>query len=154
MKLIMGVSSDGYVASGPRDTMQWLGHDDKVAFKLLTSVGGICGTSARSRALMPMFLKGRTVMTISRDHGQGIPMGHVTLKGFASLNGWLLGGQHLALAAFREGLIDEAFICVSDHKCPGTNGIPDLVTTACLSTFGEPSLEVRIGTTLVRKFER
>lgn len=155
MQLIMGISSDGYVATGDEDRMDWLGQDDKAVFRLLTSVGGVCAASAKTRNLMPLFLPGRTVLTISRDHGEGLPAGHMTLQEFASKfcgTGWLLGGQHLALTAFREGLVSAAFLCYSDNPCLVAHGIPDLVTPMSRARFGEPVMETRVGSTLVRKF--
>lgn len=45
LKLIMAVSADGFVSNGPDDHMDWTGPDDKKAFRLLTSVGGVLGAA-------------------------------------------------------------------------------------------------------------
>ncbi len=109
MKLILGISSDGYFACGPNDDMSWLDPMDKKIFRILTSVGGVCGVSAKTAESMPTLL-GRRVQIISRQPGVGVSLGV-----FAGVNpnGWLLGGPKLARAALEEGLIDEAFTCIS-----------------------------------------
>lgn len=124
MKLIMGMSSDGYVAREPDDCMDWLGSDDKAAFRILTSVGGDCFVSRKTRLLMPVTLPGRTLYTVTRE-----PDGEdeLTLQDAAQRfpEGWLLGGQHLALVALRTTLIDEAHLCVSGAECLNPIGLPD-----------------------------
>ncbi len=42
MRLIMGVSADGYVAMDDEDDMSWLGETDKKVFRIITGVGGVC----------------------------------------------------------------------------------------------------------------
>jgi dihydrofolate reductase len=106
LKLIMGVSADGFVARGPTDDMTWTGSTDKRVFRLLTSVGGVLGAGRRTFEQLPR-LEGRTVVSLSRNG--------VTLNEFCRLypDAWLIGGQEVALEALRLNLVDQAFLCNS-----------------------------------------
>ena len=122
MRLVMGVSADGFVSKGPKDKMEWLGLNDKKAFQLLTVAGsGVCGGSARTLNLMPMHLKGRQLVRITRTN--------FCLEAFAQRYGpdcTLLGGQTLAIAAFEKDLISAVHLCRSDRECK--KGQEDLIT--------------------------
>lgn len=124
LKLILAVSADGYLARGPRDDMSWTGRDDKAAFRLLTSVGGRCAVGARSWALMPAELPGRSLVPLTQDgrlvyHGLdrtgACPEASTTVGRFAHANpaGWLLGGPSLAHEALDLGLVDQVYLCRS-----------------------------------------
>lgn len=110
MRLIMAVSADGYVSQGPEDDMSWTGRADKQAFRLLTSVGGVCAAGSTTFDRMPE-LPGRTLIRLTRMAQEG----SMTLGRFAHLHpgGWLLGGATVAREAFDLGMIDEAFFVVN-----------------------------------------
>lgn len=160
MRLIMGMSSDGYVAAQPDDDMSWLGPDDKTAFRLLTNVGGDCFASRRTLDLMPESLPGRNLVCVTRKPVANYFVSQVSLFEAQEMSpdGWLLGGQHLALTAFREGLIDEAHLCVSGAECPHPIGLPDLRVPDLVSTMARASMpfvaQNRIGLTTVLTYRR
>ena len=68
LKLVMAVSKDGFVSLGTNDDMLWTGPDDKRAFRLLTSVGGVLGAGRRTFEQLPR-LKGRRVICLSTRKG-------------------------------------------------------------------------------------
>lgn len=120
MKLIMAVSKEGYVTRTADDDMSWTGATDKQLFRLLTSVGGHIACGSRTR--MPLSLPGRTLHTLSRKRVVPYnPDGPVynDLEWFNRCHpdGWLVGGQTIAMEALKQDLVDEAFICMSDRKC-------------------------------------
>lgn len=135
LKLVMAVSKDGFVSLGPNDDMLWTGPDDKRAFRLLTSVGGVLGAGRRTFEQLPR-LKGRRVICLStrklmvpNDELREVskaplkPGGMVpedaayeramSLGQFAHQHptGWLIGGQTVALEALSVGLVDQVFLC-------------------------------------------
>ena len=131
MKLVMGVSADGYLARYPGDNMGWLGRDDKLAFRLLTSVGAVCGASKLTCESMPE-LAGRKLLTIDREA--------FTLKNFNDQypEGWLCGGPRIAEIAIKEGLVTEAHMCVSLRKAfigdPGKEAYKDTLTPMLIAS--------------------
>lgn len=114
MRLVMGVSADGYVSRGPDDKMGWLGPDDKRVFRVLTGVDGLCAVSARTAELMPQ-LTGRDVVIVTREPSGKDEMKLEWLENLARPV-WLLGGQTLALAAKALHLIDEVHLVVSGRR--------------------------------------
>lgn len=134
LKLVMAVSKDGFVSLGPDDDMLWTGPDDKRAFRLLTSVGGVLGAGRRTFENLPR-LKGRRVLCLSTRRivlpnaeareGMRHPFSDgplsddtayehaVTLGQFAHQypDAWLIGGQTVALEALSLGLVDQVFLC-------------------------------------------
>lgn len=135
LKLVMATTADGIMALGPDDPMDWTGSDDKRAFRLLTSVGGVLGAGRRTFERLPV-LKGRTVRCISTRRGyvenaearrvldisrsgpeaisetaayeQTISLGAFSHQ---YPDGWLIGGRTVALEALAIGLIGEVFMC-------------------------------------------
>lgn len=145
LKLILAVSADGYFARGPEDDMSWTSPADKRAFRLLTSVGAVCGVGSRTWRQMPD-LPGRRLVPISRSglvlskasaagklsealFGDGpvradlaIPTTQsLTLGRFAHLhpNGWLLGGPTVAQEALDCCLVDQVYLCRSSAVLHG-----------------------------------
>lgn len=134
LKLIMAISKDGFVSLGPDDDMLWTGPDDKRAFRLLTSVGGVLGAGRRTFENLPR-LKGRRVICLSTRRGfienvaareaRQLPFldgpipddaayeEMLTLGQFAYRypDAWLIGGQTVALEALSLGLVDQVFLC-------------------------------------------
>lgn len=123
LKLVMAVSKDGFVSLGPDDDMLWTGPDDKRAFRLLTSVGGVLGAGRRTFENLPR-LKGRDVVCLSTQPVSGGPLWYPIFDGplsertmplhlFARAfpTGWLIGGQTVALEALVLGLVDQVFLC-------------------------------------------
>lgn len=117
MKLILGMSKDGYFSRCENDDMSWLGSTDKAVFKLLTlSNDGQCGVSYKTAECMPKTLPGRDLYILSTK-------GRVPFESWGTLddfhhkfpNGWLLGGPTLAKIALTSEIdyIDEVFICES-----------------------------------------
>jgi dihydrofolate reductase len=150
LKLIMGVSADGFVAKGPKDDMTWLGPWDKKAFRMLTLVGGICGVGSKTRPLMPEVLPGRTIFTLSTRHVSGA----MTLERFARLHpgAWLLGGQSIAVRALSESLVGEVHLCRSERRIEA--GIPDLVTIYLKDRGWQRAPPVKLGDTSVECWRR
>lgn len=135
LKLVMAVSKDGFVSLGPRDDMLWTGPDDKRAFRLLTSVGGVLGAGRRTFEQLPR-LKGRRVFCLSTrrsmvQNAAAREAMELPLDGNAKVSdeaayeetmslgmfahrhptGWLIGGQTVALEALSIGLVDQVFLC-------------------------------------------
>jgi dihydrofolate reductase len=141
LKLVMVTSLDGIVALGPDDPMEWAGSEDtKAAFRLLTSVGGVLGAGRRTFERLPV-LKGRTVRCLSTRRGcvpnaetrkimEGPQIGNelvsekvgydetMSLGNFYHTysDGWLIGGQTIALEALAVNLIGEVFMCRAPVK--------------------------------------
>lgn len=134
LKLILAVSADGYFARGPSDDMRWTGATDKKVFKLLTSVGAVCGVGSSTFRQMPR-LKGRRLVPLSRRPdpvpnyrvdeldarpGSAVPdwaamVTPMTLGRFAHAypEAWLLGGPTVAQEALEIGLVDQVYLCRS-----------------------------------------
>lgn len=138
LKLIMAVSADGFLARGPDDDMRWTGKTDKKLFRLLTSVGAVCGAGTTTWRQMPE-LKGRRLVPISRQPGQAMkptkplttgmlpalerfvsdstfitePL--MTLGQFAHSHpgAWLIGGPTVALEALDCNLVNQVYLCRS-----------------------------------------
>jgi len=114
MKLIMAVSSDGFVARGEDDDMSWTGSMDKAVFKLLTTTNDVLAVSAKSLQYMPKSLPGRgRIYGLSTQPGKG-----VALEDLAPVapDAWLLGGQELGMFAMKNGFVNKAYICISPAR--------------------------------------
>lgn len=119
MKLLMAVSSDGFLARGPEDDMKWTGRADKAMFRCLTLAdpNPLLVGSATARQMPP--LKDRKLVTITRTPGvenREALTTHLDLEYAAWLypEAWVIGGPTLALAALKAGLINRAFLMVVD----------------------------------------
>lgn len=110
MKLILAVSRDGFLASGPDDDMRWTGPADKYAFKLLTLSDGQPLLAGKRTAQMLPVLPGRDVIHLSR----GTYM-TVETAGRVMPDAWLIGGPTVAMEALRLGLVHRAFIHRVQH---------------------------------------
>lgn len=109
MRLIMAVSSDGFVSRGNNDRMQWTGPVDKALFKLLTLTGNqVLAAGSKTAALLPR-LEGRDVVPLSRSG--------VSLRQFHSEHplGTLIGGQTVAIEALKDGLLHEIILMQLDR---------------------------------------
>ena len=143
MKLIIGISQDGFVAKHDSDRMDWLGETDKAVFRMLTGVGGICGAGMPTIDAMPEKLHGRVLIALSRS---GCSLQHFY---FTHPDAWLLGGQTMALEAFRLGYLDEVFICQSMIAIGG--GIQQKIRPY-LSV--EPDMKTRINNVSVEVYRK
>jgi dihydrofolate reductase len=141
MRLILAVSADGFLATGPDDDMSWTGPDDKAAFRLLTSVGGVYGAGSTTFDQMPA-LPGRRGYRITRNPGSArAPLeSSMTLGRFAHAfpDAWLLGGPTVALEALRTGMVDQVYLCRTDRALwpssdPSADAIRDEVTPWLMS---------------------
>lgn len=152
MKLIMGVSKDGYVARKTNDDMSWLGASDKAAFRILSSMnGGVVGVSRTTAACMPSELPGRSLLVLSTT-SCALAWGSLLDFHRAYPGGHLLGGQGLALVALREGYIDEVQLCRSSrYAFPDmTNGaIPDRITMELYIQKFTKAMDTKFGDTTV-----
>lgn len=108
LKLLMAVSSDGFVARSADDDMRWTGPADKFLFKLLTTSSGngvlLAGrTTAEQMPALPY----RQLVALSRNG-----CGALTLEQASHFYGeaWLIGGPTVALAALQAGLVNRAYI--------------------------------------------
>lgn len=115
MKLLMAVSSDGFLAAGPDDAMRWTGVTDKAIFRLLTLTGDRYTPILAGRRTVGMLprLHGREVKMLSRHNENG-----VTLEDAEALypEAWLIGGPTVALEALKRGFVRQAVIC----RCAAT----------------------------------
>ncbi len=107
MRLILAVSADGYLCSGPDDDMSWTSNEDKRLFRVLTSVGSVLAAGRVTAELLKrsgLTLEGRSLHSISRKS--------CVLSGFARRypEAWLLGGPTIAMAARSEGLLSEVHL--------------------------------------------
>lgn len=131
MKLILAVSYDGFLATGPDDDMKWTGHTDKLIFKMLTLSGGPLLVGSRTAAAMPKRLPGRQLMTLSTNAQKGITLAEAA---WAHRDAWLIGGGVVALEALKAGYVERAYICNS--KTALVEGIPAAPVIALLgNTF-------------------
>jgi len=109
MKLLMAVSSDGFLATGPDDAMRWTGVTDKAIFRLLTLTTSdrpiLVGR--RTAGMLPR-LHGRTIKMLSRHNDRGL-----TLEDAEAMypEAWLIGGPTIALEALRLHLVTLAVLC-------------------------------------------
>lgn len=109
MKLILGISKDGFLARCKDDDMSWLGTTDKMVFRLLTNIGGILYASKKTCALLPSSFSGRVCYPLSTKE-------YTLEKAFKTTpNAWLIGGPTLALEALKGGYVHEAILCLSDR---------------------------------------
>lgn len=113
MRLILGVSADGYLARGPNDDMRWLGPMDKKVFRVLTGIDGLLVVSKKTAEAMPSELPGRRLFPVSSSDPNLPDLEEAFLK-YGSY-AWLIGGPSLALLALKEGYIHETVLCVSDR---------------------------------------
>lgn len=140
MKLIMAVSADGFVARMGEDDMRWTGSLDKAVFRLLTGVGTEpLAVGRRTRALMPSYLPGREIYVLSSSGGI---LADGTLANYHDRypDGWLIGGQTVAVEAREQDLLSEV------HLCRSTRFIWDGVPMSPVLTAG---MTLRMSTLVV-----
>ena len=116
MRLILGISRDGFLARTENDDMRWLGPIDKAIFRILTGINGTLIVSKKTAQNMPA-LEGRKLIPVSSSE--------FSLEEAAAAfeDAWLIGGPTLALIALKGGLIHETILCVSDRYAFPTSGI-------------------------------
>lgn len=152
MKLIMVQSADGYVARGPQDDMKWTGSWDKKVFRLLTSVGGPLAAGSKTYDQLPE-LKGREIFRLSNKGSTlgrpGISLGHFHRH---YKEGWLIGGQEVAVAALDRGMVDEAFIMHVDVQL--IEGISAGPLNNLIGRKMLPYDQFQFGDCRVRKYKR
>lgn len=112
MKLLMAVSSDGFLASGPSDDMKWTGKDDKSLFRLLTLADRrpLLAGAATARQMPP--LKDRLLVSITNRPNAPNEM-TLDYAAWCYPEAWLIGGPTIALAAMKMGLVDTAYLSVT-----------------------------------------
>ena len=107
MKLLMAMSSDGFLAKNKDDDMKWTGKTDKQLFWLLTQFSaGPLLIGERSAEHMPS-LFGRRVLKLNSKRA---PLQYAAELYSEAI---LLGGPNLAKVALDLGMIDIACIIVS-----------------------------------------
>lgn len=106
MKLLIAVSADGFVATGPSDNMRWTGLQDKAVFRLLTLTSDQVLLAGRVTAELMPTLSGRTLVPLSLGKG-GISLEEASIY---YPDAWLIGGYTVALEALHRGYIKEAII--------------------------------------------
>lgn len=116
MKLILAVSRDGFLASGPDDNMRWTGPADKYAFRLLTLSDGQPLLAGRTTAASLPLLPGRRVISLSRS-GPSLEAAAIRFP-----EAWLIGGPTVAEEALRLGLVNRVFLHHVQHVLGG--GLP------------------------------
>lgn len=107
LKLIMAVSADGFVASGPRDDMRWTGFTDKQVFRLLTASHPILLVGRKTAEVMPP-LPHRRVVPLSRDRERGMTLYDAAM---AFPGAWLGGGAETAREALESDLVEVTYLC-------------------------------------------
>lgn len=118
LKLILAVSDDGFLASGPRDDMRWTGFTDKQIFRLLTYSHPVMLVGRATAAVMPK-LPHRQLVPLSRSPADGMLLADAAR---IHPNAWLIGGPTVALEALEAGLVDLTYLCRSSAMLGG--GIP------------------------------
>lgn len=110
-KLLLAVSSDGYLARGPDDDMRWTGHSDKKLFRLLTetSSDSVVLAGRTTAELLPP-LPRRRIKVLSRDYTKGITLQEAS---WTHRSSWLIGGPIVALEAVEANLVETAVIITS-----------------------------------------
>ena len=147
MRIIMAVSSDGFLCRGPDDDMSWTGPTDKLLFRALTGVGGVCAAGAKTWDMMPgtrgrPAMNGRRLARLSRS-GYTLQEFHYRYP-----HGWLIGGPTVAKAAIAQGMVDEVHLCwitharLADGVRLGPTSLLDCFRLAMRTDFGDVALEV------------
>lgn len=141
MRLVMAVSFDGYVARNDSDDMSWLGPTDKRVFRILTGVGGLCAVGKKTYEHMPAALNGRTLVRLSRED--------FSLHQLNTIHHavWLLGGQTVALQAFKFGMIREVHLCRS-RRSLGEDGVREQLS----QYLAEPAMKTRVNDVTVEVY--
>lgn len=151
MRLLLAVSSDGFLARGAEDDMRWTGAFDKAVFRLLTlaesedDVPVLVGTTTFHQ--LPR-LPGRRVIQVST---RPTSTDSVTLAEAAELwpRAWIVGGPATATAALKLELISRAFISVSPSVLG--EGI-SMESIAKLLPASGPAYVIPVGDALVRVY--
>lgn len=120
LKLIMAMSTDGFLCRGPEDDMRWTGYSDKRIFHALTMTGGVMGAGRKTFDLLPP-LHGRTLVCISRSgsdekfdrQGHRWPVMSLGMFAHRYPGAWLLGGPTVACEALNTHMVDEVHLCQS-----------------------------------------
>lgn len=146
MRLLMASSDDGYLCKGPDDDMGWTGSTDKLLFRALTSVGGVCAAGSRTHDLMPS-LPGREFIRLSRE---AYTLEHLQE---AHPDAWLLGGPTVARTALEAGLVHEAHLCqiigVELGQGPRLSElldglVPTLAMSMSFNVVGSPPVQLQV----------
>lgn len=113
--LIMAISADGFVATGPADDMRWTGYTDKNVFRMLTLSYPILLAGRVTAAQLPP-LPGRQVFPLSRDPEKGMSLEEASRN---MPGAWLIGGLDVALAALDADLVSTTFLCHTTARLGG-----------------------------------
>lgn len=147
MKLIMAVSSDGYLCDGPEDDMSWTGPLDKALFRALTSVGGLCAVGQATYGLMPP-LVGRQLIPLS---SMGYQLGRLHTE---HPDAWLLGGPTLGRLALLAGFVTEFHLnTIHDTELGHGMHLCNMLGTA-RRTDWKPAIQTTFGNALTHKVFR
>lgn len=108
MNLLLAVSADGFLCTGPDDDMKWTGSLDKFAFKLLTLSSDQPLLAGRVTFDQMPNLPGRTMYCLSNrpETGMSLDVAH-----FYYPRAWVIGGPTIAEEALKKGFIDRAYLC-------------------------------------------
>ncbi len=151
MKVIMGVSADGYTAKGPHDDMSWTPLLDRQIFRAMTLTGGgklVMGSNTykslvrigdrigtnkdiheatlpnRSKFVATMDSKLRDDINLSGYTDW--EAGHADCAMLEWNDAWLIGGQTLVNSCLAQGVVTEVNLAYNDVKLGG--GTRDLVS--------------------------
>lgn len=148
MRVIMGVSADGFTAKSSHDDMSWTPLLDRQIFRAMTiSCGGqiVMGRNTYETFLRPnpdntcsdelhaATLRGRTKFVVtnqpngaSQFNYRDWTAGSLNDALQTVQNGWLIGGQNLVLSYLKLGVVTEVHLMYNDVKLG--NGIRDYIT--------------------------
>lgn len=117
-RVLMAISRDGYLAKNADDDMKWTGATDKALFRILTFASPTLLAGRKTAEMMPP-LKGREIISISRDSEKGLSLQQAAAQ---HPNAWLIGGGSVVKAALDAGLVD--YIYLSWVSAPIRSGVP------------------------------
>jgi dihydrofolate reductase len=141
LRLVMAVSANGYLATGPNDDMSWTGLDDKQVFRLLTSVGGPLLAGRLTAEKLPN-LHHRSVIPVSKGQLHDLSVIYP--------DAWLIGGSTIAYSALRTGYVKSAWMCHSEKNIQGTSAYYADHLTPTFKDFGWGSWTIgNFGNTMV-----
>ena len=118
MKAILVESANGYMATGPNDTMTWTPVLDKQIFNLLTTIEGKCVCSKHTYSLLPQKMlndPAREFIVAEKMGAKSLPVLNIRYP-----NAFLVGGPVFLKAAYDMSVVDTIIISTTRKPIEST----------------------------------
>lgn len=114
MKTMIVESANGYMASGPSDTMLWTPSLDKQVFRLITTMCGTCICSKHTYELLPP----KMLADPARNYIIAEKTGSRSLPALAQIypSAMLIGGPIFLKAAYNQSLLDTIIVSTTKNN--------------------------------------